>query len=93
MVQSNLLLWGYSASKFEFWNETTGELIFEHRSGGAHRVWDFYVPPVRPESTVEEIAFNSWLVYTSKSEVIFLPDNANLVIFPPCRRERLSKSD
>jgi len=93
MVQSNLLLWGYSASKFEFWNETTGELIFEHRSGGAHRVWDFYVPAVQQESTVEEIARNSWLVYTSKSEVIFLSDNANLVIFPPCRRAGLSKID
>ena len=72
MVQGNLLLWGYSASKFEFWDETTGELIFEHRSGGAHRVWDFYVPSVTASSTVDEVAGKSWLVYTSKSEVDFL---------------------
>jgi len=94
MIDSNLLLWGYNASKFEFWNETTDELIFEHRSGGAHRVWDFYVPPVRPGNSVDEVARNSWLVYTSKSEVLFLLDNTNfLVVLPPSGREVLSKVD
>ena len=44
MVQSNLLLWGFHSKTFKFWNENTGELIFEHNCGGANRIWDFYLP-------------------------------------------------
>ena len=45
MLQSNLFLWGFHSKTFRFWNETTGELIFEHNCGGANRIWDFYLPP------------------------------------------------
>lgn len=44
MVQSNLLLWGFHSKIFSLWNESTGELIFEHNCGGANRIWDFYLP-------------------------------------------------
>jgi hypothetical protein len=44
MVQSNLLLWGFHSKTFRFWNENTGELVFEHNCGGANRIWDFYLP-------------------------------------------------
>src|SRR5579859_452624 len=48
MVHSNLFLWGIHSKTFSFWNETTGELIFEHNCGGANRIWDFYVPEESP---------------------------------------------
>jgi hypothetical protein len=67
VVQDNLLLWGFHAKKFTFWNETTGELIFEHHSGGANRIWDFYVPAT---IDLHEAIHSSWLVYTSKSQVL-----------------------
>jgi hypothetical protein len=66
---SNLLLWGFDARKFSFWNESTGELIFEHDCGGANRIWDFYLPTNTSSAGIQDSTRGSWLVYTSKSEV------------------------
>jgi hypothetical protein len=61
-----LLLWGFCSKKFLFWNETTGELIFEHNSGGANRIWDFYIPST---SDLNDAVRAAWFAYTSKGEV------------------------
>jgi len=68
MIDANLLLWGFHSKKFSFWNETTGELIFEHQSGGANRIWDFYIPR-EAKATLRDAITGSWFVYTSKGEV------------------------
>ena len=69
MVNSNLFLWGFHGKKFRFWNETTGELAFEHTSGGANRIWDFYVPSEACGDHLADAVRKAWFVYTSKAEV------------------------
>jgi hypothetical protein len=69
MINSSLLLWGFDTKTFSFWNETTGELIFEHNTGGANRIWDFYLPSNATSTDIHDSTRRAWLVYTSKSEV------------------------
>jgi hypothetical protein len=71
VINSDLLLWGFQSKKFCFWNETSGELIFEHQCGGANRIWDFYIPSYLNASDIRSMVRQSWLVYTSKAELHF----------------------
>ena len=69
------------------WNETTGELIFEHNALGANRVWDFYLPPHTSSTDLRDITSRAWLVYTSKSEVHQLSWLiVDIVAFPQSRQ-------
>lgn len=46
-------------------------MIFEHNSGGANRIWDFYLPTNTCSTDTRDLARRAWLVYAGKSKVHF----------------------